>query len=556
MHRAKVAAVVLACTAIAASGITERLDLRTLDLGFRLLHRWLARPAAREVAVVGIDEQSTAALPEPIALWHNHLARFLDQMRIAQPAAVGLDLTLPDRSFDRVQPGLDMRLTRSIVEARRSYPLVLALTVDADGVTRDLHRPFLTAAGPDGAEHAVFPIDADGAIRRTVPRSFAGQIARRLGVEPHSGLMDFSRGAPFRYVPFHEMLEWDAERLQREFRGKPVLLGTAFPYQDQHNVPTRLAAWDPDGSRAPGVLLHAQQLRNLLGEGLVRPVPTWLVALVGASAAVLLLAPWAVLAAIPAAFIATLALLAAGWYFPFAAIAAAMLVPLGVHLGERLAERRRLRASFRGYVSPSVMHEILAGRIQPDLTGVRRFVCVMFADIRGYTSRAQQMRPEEVIRFLNRYFERVVAIIHAHGGTVISFMGDGIMVAFGAPRPLDNPCRAAFDTALDMLAFVAELNKSLAAEGALPIDIGIGLNAGEALCGHVGSPERHEYSAIGDVTNVASRLQSLTKDQGYRILISAEVARSLQRNDLQPLGALTIRGHAPVEAFGYSEVNR
>jgi len=176
---------------------------------------------------------------------------------------------------------------------------------------------------------------------------------------------------------------------------------------------------------------------------------------------------------------------------------------------------------------------------------------VMFADIRGYTTRAQEMRPEEVIRFLNRYFERVVAIVHAHGGTVISFMGDGIMVAFGTPRPLDNPCRAAFETALDMQAFVAELSASLAAEGAQPIDIGIGLNAGEALCGHVGSPERHEYSAIGDVTNVASRLQSLTKEQGYRILISAEVARFLQRNDLQPLGALPIRGHAPVEAFGY-----
>jgi class 3 adenylate cyclase/CHASE2 domain-containing sensor protein len=543
---------VVACVAVAASGVTERLDQRALDLEFSLLHRWLPRAAPREVVVVGIDEQSTAALPEPIALYHNHLARFLDQMRIAQPAAVGIDLTLPDRSFDRVQPGLDMRLTRSIVEARRAYPLVLALTVDADNVTRDVHRPFLAAAGPDGAEHAVFPIDADGAIRRTVPRSLAGQMARRLGVEPRSGLIDFSRGAPFRYVPFHEMLEWDAERLQREFRGKPVLLGVAIPHTDEHRVPARLSALDAaDPPRAPGVMLHAQQLRNLLGDGLVRPAPTWLVALVGASAAALLHAPWAVVAAIPAAFLATLALLAAGWSFPFAAIAAATLVPLGVHLAERVAERRRLSASFKGYVSPSVMHEILAGRIQPDLTGVRRFVCVMFADIRGYTARAQEMRPEEVIRFLNRYFERVVAIVHAHGGTVISFMGDGIMVAFGTPRPLDNPCRAAFDTALDMQAFVAELSASLAAEGAPPIDIGIGLNAGEALCGHVGSPERHEYSAIGDVTNVASRLQSLTKEQGYRILISAEVARFLQRNDLQPLGALPIRGHAPVEAFGY-----
>jgi adenylate cyclase len=280
------------------------------------------------------------------------------------------------------------------------------------------------------------------------------------------------------------------------------------------------------------------------------------VALAGAAAGALLLAPWAILVAIPAAFVAALALLAAGWSFPFAAFAAAALVPGAVHLGDRLAERRRLRASFKGYASPAVMQEILAGRIRPELEGVRRFVCVMFADIRGYTTRAQQMRPEEVIRFLNRYFERVVALVHARDGTVIDFMGDGIMVAWGTPKALDNPCRAAFDTALEMLAFVAELNASLAAEGAQPIDIGIGLNCGEALCGNVGSRERHAYSAIGDVTNVASRLQSLTKEQGYRILVSAEVARFLQPNDLQPLGEVAIRGHAPVTALGYGEMRK
>jgi adenylate cyclase len=176
----------------------------------------------------------------------------------------------------------------------------------------------------------------------------------------------------------------------------------------------------------------------------------------------------------------------------------------------------------------------------------------MFADIRGYTTRTQDMRPEEVIRFLNRYFERVVALVHARGGTVVSIMGDGVMIAFGTPKPLENPCREAFATALEMLAFVVELNASLAAEGAAPIDIGIGLNAGEALCGHVGARERHEYSAIGDVTNVASRLQSLTKEQGYRVLVSAAVAEFLQRSDLAPLGAVPVKGHSPVELFGYS----
>jgi adenylate cyclase len=133
-------------------------------------------------------------------------------------------------------------------------------------------------------------------------------------------------------------------------------------------------------------------------------------------------------------------------------------------------------------------------------------------------------------------------------------MGDGIMAVFGTPKLLDNPCREAFETAREMLGFVAELNARLAAEGQAPIDIGIGLNAGEALCGHVGSPDRHEYSAIGDVTNVASRLQSLTKEHGYRVLVSAAVSEFLQRSDLEPLGAVPVKGHSPVELFGYSEV--
>src|SRR4029453_5717268 len=147
----------------------------------------------------------------------------------------------------------------------------------------------------------------------------------------------------------------------------------------------------------------------------------------------------------------------------------------------KLRERRRLRASFSGYVSPAILEEILAGRIRPELGGERASVCVMFADIRGYTTRSERMTPEEVIRFLNRYFERVVALIHERGGSVGSFMGDGIMGGFGAPKPLEHPSREAFDAACAMLKYVAELNRQLGTEGESAMDIGIGLNSGEAV---------------------------------------------------------------------------
>ena len=218
----------------------------------------------------------------------------------------------------------------------------------------------------------------------------------------------------------------------------------------------------------------------------------------------------------------------------------------------KLRERRRLRASFSGYVSPPVMDEILAGRIQPHLGGVSRYVCVLFSDIRGYTTRSEGMTPEQVISFLNRYFERTVALIHERGGAVVSFMGDGIMAVFGAPKDLDNPCREAFEAARAMLKYVEEINAEFRVEGVAPIEIGIGLHAGEAVVGHVGSSARHDYTAIGDVTNVASRLESLTKEAGYRVVVSSVVAGHLGRGEgLAALGPMAIKGHSPVEVHGY-----
>jgi len=201
------------------------------------------------------------------------------------------------------------------------------------------------------------------------------------------------------------------------------------------------------------------------------------------------------------------------------------------------------------------MEEILAGHLQPELGGVEKFVCVLFSDIRGYTTRSEGMSAPEVVAFLNRYFDRVVARIHAHDGAVICFMGDGIMAVFGAAKPLPNPCQSAFDAARGLLDNVFELNKEFSAEGQSPIDIGIGLHAGTAVVGHIGSRDRHDYSAVGDVTNVASRLESLTKDKGHRLIVSAAVAEQLSEHPgLTDLGEIEIRGHTPVPAYGFSPV--
>jgi len=326
-------------------------------------------------------------------------------------------------------------------------------------------------------------------------------------------------------------------------------------------LPIALSANAP-AEETPGVMLSAQAVRAALAGRIVEPAPAPLVAFLTILAAALALLAtttrraWIIGATTLAALgLASHFALRSGTFLPIAWAAGASLLSLacmrGIEVLRNLAERRRLRRSFGGYVSPAVMDEILRGGIRPDGAGAQRFVCALFSDIRSYTTRSEGMSPPEIIAFLNRYFEGVVAAVHDHGGTVISFMGDGIMAIFGAPQDLENPCESAFVAAHAMLESIRELNSQLEAEGVEPIAVGIGLHAGEAVAGHVGSRSRHDYTAIGDVVNVASRLEGSTKETGYRIVVSKEVAeRLVDRSSLVPLGKMAIKGHTPVESFG------
>jgi len=572
----------LSAAGLALTPWLRPLDTALLDAQFRILREHALRPVGNDVVVVGFDETSMSVLREPLALWHQHLGGFLEAAAQGGATAIGVDVVLPDRSHDNIVPGLDRKLLTGIVTARRAAPLVLAVTVDGAGATRPIHPPFVTAAGDGGAGYALLPIDRDGVVRRFHERldadgravpTLVGQLARSLGrAVPREGLIDFAAGAPFDFVPLERVLEWrdagDVASLQRAFGGRPVLLGSVLGFEDRHATPVRLVGWDAQAVNTPGVLLHAQALRNLLNDGLVRPVARWLPLLLAlaagmlwmggpstAAAVALLVAVWT--ACIAASTIA----LARGFELPVARVMSVALLALGARQifegAARLRERQRLRGAFGGYVSPVVMRQILAGVIDPGLGGTRQFGCVLFSDIRGFTTRSEHMTPEQTIAFLNRYFERIVPIIHDHGGTVISFMGDGIMAVFGVPQPLRDPCAAAFDASRAILSHLRILNADFARKGEAPLDIGIGLHAGEGLAGHVGAAMRHDYTLIGDVTNVASRLEGVTKEVSYHLVCSRAVADRLgDAANLVPLGFHAIKGHTALEIFGHDPVAR
>lgn len=573
---------VLLVAALAAAIAWHRpvtgLDHRVLDAQLALARGDAKAGPDERIVVVGIDQRTVKAIEEPMSLWHARFGTFLTGLRAARPAVVGLDIVLPDRSYEAVAPGLDSALARGFILSRAAFPTILAQTTDEGGQPRPIYPAFVTAAGTQPG-FALWAPGEDGVFRRFDDRlgergeqvpTFTGEIVKALGTAPKTGYIDFAHGPAFDYVPFIDVLQaiesGDDTNLRRRFEGKIVLVGVVLPMLDMVRLPVALAAWGPPAETTPGVLLQAQAVRAILAGRILDEAPAPLVATLAAIAALLAGAlarplPGTLLSigAIAAAALAATVQYRAGIFLPVAtailAALAAFAVRQGVQVAGRLVERHRLRKSFSGYVSPGVMEEILKGKLSPEADGEQRYVCLLFSDIRGYTTRSEGMKPADLLAFLNRYFDGVVGLIHEHGGTVVCFMGDGIMAVFGAPKHLDNPCAAAFDCSRAMLANLGEVNRRLAAEGHAPIDVGIGLHAGIAVLGHVGSKERHDYTAIGDVTNVASRLEGATKDAGFRIVLSEEVAGRLpDREGLVALGPVSLKGHTPVPAHGFDPI--
>lgn len=200
---------------------------------------------------------------------------------------------------------------------------------------------------------------------------------------------------------------------------------------------------------------------------------------------------------------------------------------------------------FGQHVSAEVAEHLLH---QPgNATGEERSVCVMFLDIRDFSRFAGGRPPGEVMHYLNTLFSGMIPVIHDHRGIINKFLGDGFMAVFGAP--LDDPdrCRNAVAAARNLLRQVEELN---AARLIPPTRLGIGLHLGVAVTGNVGGSERKEYTVIGEVVNLAARIEQATKTWQAQLLVSGEVMDALGSPAGEDLGLVELKGHdQPVRLF-------
>jgi adenylate cyclase len=231
----------------------------------------------------------------------------------------------------------------------------------------------------------------------------------------------------------------------------------------------------------------------------------------------------------------------------FAGIAA---VAIGnSQLAERSRREAAVRANFERYFAPALAARIAESPTAATLGGEKRTVAVLFSDIRGFTALAERLRPDETAALLTEYFTEMVDCVFRHRGTLDKFMGDAVMAQWGAPIGAPDDADRALAAAREMVQALDALNVKWEAQGRPSMQIGIGLNFGEAFAGNIGSERRLEFTVIGDTVNTASRLCSAA--EGGEILLTESMRDALREAPpLEPCAPLAVKGKAqPVPVF-------
>jgi adenylate cyclase len=560
---ARAAAVALAAAGIAlgalALGVLDGLDGQATDARFALRGE---RPV-RDVAVVAIDDTSFGELKRRWPFPRSLHARVIDRLRAAGARQIAYDVQFTEPT----SPGQDGALYDAVARARH---VVLSTTeVGAGGATDVLGGDENLRRAGARAGHTGAPAESDGIIRRVEQRvdgleSFpvaaaeaaTGRRIRDGALRDGRALIDFSGGPGT--VPSLSFSRVLSGRFDPALvRGRVVVVGASAPsLQDVHHTSTARE------QVMSGPELQAAAISTALRGFPLRSAPP-AVSLIGllllalaAPLASLRLRPLAIgliaAGALAAYAVAAQLLFEAGlvvWVAaPVLALALGTLGALGLRLAAEGAERRRTREAFARFVPESVVKELVDhGEGGRRLPARRLEATVLFCDLRGFTALAESVSAERVMELLDRYLTAMSEAVLDNGGTVVSFMGDGLMAVFGSPIARDDHAVVALAAAREMLERrLPAFNTWLAASGLTRVRMGVGLNSGPVMSGTVGSDRRLEYAAVGDTTNVAARIEGMTKDRGGGLLLSGATYELLgdAAQALQPAGVAELRGRA------------
>lgn len=385
----------------------------------------------------------------------------------------------------------------------------------------------------------------------------------RIPVDDEGRMLLLWKGGSFAYprIPLWQVIcsiypdqcPADVKRFPPEFfKDKIVLLGaSASGGSDSHTTPFAEAA--------PGIVVHAAAVDNLLHGEAMRPTPKWLLVL----AIVALVVAGAVLAyrisSVVTGSAAVLALLVlyglaatlifGRWHLWMPAVAPSVGLILsyfssaGIRYATTGRELRRTRGVLDRYVAPQLVNYVLENLETIHLGGDKRELTILVSDVRNFTTMTEKSEPMALISLLDDYLTAMTEIIFKYNGIVDKFIGDGILAYWGAFTPESNHALDAAKAALEMIERVGQLNVHFKAQGKDPIAIGIGVNTGTVIFGNVGKGKKIEFTVIGDAVNLTARLESLNKEYGTSIIISEATRQRLgEAAQTKPLGGVKVKG--------------
>jgi adenylate cyclase len=229
---------------------------------------------------------------------------------------------------------------------------------------------------------------------------------------------------------------------------------------------------------------------------------------------------------------------------------------------EDISGEKRLKSTMSRYMDPALADQLLAGGGDEMLGGRSTMATVLFSDLRNFTTLTEKLGAQGTVALLNEYFTLMVDCLQREGGMLDKYIGDAMMAAFGIPMAHEDDEDRAVRTAIAMLKELAAFNKTRAAKGQAPIDMGIGLNTDMVVSGNVGSPKRMDYTMMGDGVNLASRLEGACKEYRARILLSEntlnklrgqyrirEVDRVIVKGKTKPIGIYEVLDYHTDETF-------
>ncbi len=548
-----------------ATHLLRRTELQSIDARFSIRG---ARGAPENVVLVAIDPQTFQELTDT----HRHSefpfprrydAQVIDNLRAAGAKAIVLDL-----EFTHETDAADDSALIEAVGRARGKAVLAAVEVEPDGATDVLGGGGLLHELGARAADARLTLDSDGVVRRfaysynnlhsmavAAAETATGHAIPASRFPGGTLPIDFAGGPEtVKAIPFSRVL--DNHFTPSLIRGKVAIVGATAPVlHDVHATATSgsgVMAGPEVWANATATLLEGVPLTDAPGWGNIL-----LIALLGVAVPLssLRVRQWRALlgGALLALAFTVLTQVAfdhgriTTFVYPLLALAVGTLGTLAVlYVGETI-ERERVHDLFSRFVPADVVDQVVA-RADDNLRlgAVERDCTVLFSDLRGFTGFAEKLPAERVIEVVNTYLSEMSEAILNAGGTLIAYMGDGIMAVFGAPLEQPDHADRALSAAAEMVGprlqrFNAWLNEHGHDH---TFAMGVGVNSGLVMAGNIGSEQRLEYTALGDTTNTASRLEGMTKGSGHMLFISDTTRERMKDppENLILVGELEVRG--------------